>query len=228
MGKRFHLGSATGPLIEIVGVAKNSKYTFVSEPPKDFVYLPFRQYPRTTLTLVAESNARDSGTLAPVLRNVVRGIDPDMPVFDIRTMEDFFAQIVEKTSFLTRVVGSMGLMGLLLAVVGLYGLVAYSVSRRTREIGIRMAVGADQRKVVWMVLRQGLHLGAAGVAVGVVLSFFACRGAVAIFSIVTFNRFDPLIFVALPLLLLMVMLLAAWAPARRASLIDPMRALRDE
>ncbi len=228
VGKRFHLGTATGPVIEIVGVARNSKYTFVSEPPKDFVYLPFRQHPRSTLTLMAESNAREAGTLAPVLRDVVRGIDPDMPVFDVRTMSDFFAQIVAKTSFLTRVVASMGLMGLLLAVVGLYGLVAYSVSRRTREIGIRMAVGADQGKVVWMVLRQGLQLGAAGVVVGVVLSFFACRMVVSIFSIVRFNRLDPLIFVALPLLLLMVMLLATWAPARRASLIDPMRALRDE
>jgi len=228
VGKRFHLGSATGPLIEIVGVARNSKYVFVAEPPKHFVYLPFRQHPRSLLTLVVESNTRDAGALAPVLRDVVRGIDPDMPVFDIQTMEDFFAQIVEKTSFITRLVASMGLMGLLLAVVGLYGLVAYSVSRRTREIGIRMAVGADQRKVVWMVLRQGLRLGAAGVAVGVVLSFFACRMAVSIFSIVRFNRLDPLIFVALPLLLLFVMVLATWAPARRASLIDPMRALRDE
>jgi len=177
---------------------------------------------------VAESNVPDAGTLAPVLRDVVRSLDPDMPVFDIQTMQDFFAEIVAKTTFLTRVVASMGLMGLLLAVVGLYGLVAYSVSRRTREIGIRMAVGADQRNVVWMVLQQGLQLGAAGVSVGLVLSFFACRMVVSVFSIVRFNQLDPLIFVALPLLLLLVMVLATWAPARKASLIDPMRALRDE
>jgi ABC-type lipoprotein release transport system permease subunit len=91
-----------------------------------------------------------------------------------------------------------------------------------------MAIGADQRKVVWMVLRQGLQLGFAGVAVGLAGSFFACRSVVAVFAIVKFNRLDPLIFVALPLLLLTVMLLATWAPARRASLVDPMRALRDE
>ncbi len=158
-------------MIEIVGIARNSKYTFVSEPPKDFVYLPFRQHQRSALVLVAESNARDARTLAPVLRDVVRGIDPDMPVFDVQTMSDFFAQIVAKADVLTRVVAAMGLMGLLLAVVGLYGLVAYSVSRRTREIGIRMAVGADQPKVVWMVLRQGLQLGLAGVAVGLAAEF---------------------------------------------------------
>jgi len=114
------------------------------------------------------------------------------------------------------------------AVLGLYGLVAYSVSRRTREIGIRMAIGADRRKVVWMVLRQGLELGVAGVAVGLVLSFFACRMATSVFSLVALNGVDPLIFVVLPLLLLLVTVLATWAPARRASLIDPMRALRDE
>jgi len=228
VGKRFHLGAATGPLIEIVGVAKDSKYTFVSEPPKDFVYLPFRQHPHPTLTLLAEANAPDAGTIAPVLREVARSIDPDMPVFDVQTMRDFFAQIVAKTTFLTRVVAAMGLMGLLLSVVGLYGLVAYSVSRRTREIGIRMAVGANQRNVVWMVLQQGLQLGAGGVAVGVVLSFFACRMVVAVFAIARFNRLDPLVFVAIPFVLMMVMLLATWAPARRASLVDPMRALRDE
>ncbi|MGO9231007.1 MAG: ABC transporter permease [Bryobacteraceae bacterium] len=228
VGKRFHLGAAAGPLIEIVGIARNSKYTFVSEPPTDFIYLPFRQHQRSSLILVTESNVRNAGTLAPVLRDVVRSLDPDMPVFDTRTMEDFFAMMVSKITILIQVVATMGLMGLLLAVVGLYGLVAYSVSRRTREIGIRMAVGADQRKVVWMVLRQGLQLGLAGIAAGLVASFFACHSVVAIFSIVKFNRLDPLVFFALPLLLLMVTGLATWAPARRASLIDPMRALHDE
>ena len=122
----------------------------------------------------------------------------------------------------------MGLMGLILAVVGLYGLVAYSVSRRTREIGIRMAIGADRRKVVWMVLRQGLQLGVAGVAVGLVASFFACRLVTSSLSFVTFERVDPLIFAVLPLLLILVTLLATWLPAHRASQVDPMRALRDE
>jgi ABC-type antimicrobial peptide transport system permease subunit len=135
---------------------------------------------------------------------------------------------VSTSTIITQVVAGMGLMGLLLAVVGLYGLVAYSVSRRTREIGIRMAIGADRRKVVWMVLRQGLQLGVAGVAVGLIVSFFACRLVTSALSFVTFERVDPMIFAALPLLLLMVTVLATWAPARRASLIDPMQALRDE
>jgi predicted permease len=229
LGKRFHLGTAKGPTVEIVGIAKNAKYTWIAEPPLDFVYLPFRQHPRAQMTLLTESNAPDAATLAPVLREVVRRLDPDMPVFDVRTMHEYFRLRAMRTSgILTEVVAGMGLIGLLLAVVGLYGLVAYSVSRRTREIGIRMAVGADRRKVVWMVLRQGLQLGVAGVAVGLVVSFFACRVVTLSFSFVTFERVDPLIFAILPVLLLLVTVLATWAPARRASRIDPMLALRDE
>jgi len=229
LGQRFHLGAATGPLIEIVGIARKAKYAWIAEPPMDFVYLPFRQHPRSQMSLVVESNAPDAASLGPVLRGVVHSLDPDMPVFDVRTMREFFTlRAVRSSNIIIQVVGGMGLLGLLLAVVGLYGLVAYSVSRRTREIGIRMAIGADRGKVVWMVLRQGLELGVAGVAVGLVLSFFACRMATSVFSLVALNGVDPLIFVVLPLLLLLVTVLATWAPARRASLIDPMRALRDE
>jgi predicted permease len=213
VGGRFHLGTATGPLIEVVGIARLSKVLWVAEPPLDMVYLPFRQHARERLTLVAESNAQDAAMLAPVVRDAVRGLDPDMPVFGVKTMHDFYLQRAQASTVLTQVVSS---------------LVAYSVSRRTREIGIRMAVGADRREVVWMILRQGLRLGAAGVVVGLVASFFACRLVISIFSIVTFNRLDPLIFAVLPLSLLMVTALAAWVPARRASLVDPMRTLRDE
>jgi macrolide transport system ATP-binding/permease protein len=228
LGKRFHLQSAHGDLVEIVGIAKASKVLWIAEPPLDFVYLPFRQHPRGQMSLVAESNAPDAATLAPVLRNVVHRLDPDMPVFEVQTMLEFYRERVRTSTVLNQVVGSLGLMGLILAVVGLYGLVAYSVSRRTREIGIRMAIGADRQTVVWMVLRQGLQLGVAGVAVGLVASFYACRAAISVFSIVTFNSLDPLVFVVLPLLLLIVTVLATWAPARRASRVDPMLALRDE
>jgi ABC-type antimicrobial peptide transport system permease subunit len=125
-------------------------------------------------------------------------------------------------------VAGLGLMGLLLAMAGLYGLVAYSVSRRTREIGIRIAIGADRRQVVRMVLGQGLKLGAIGVAVGLVVSIFACRALTSATWFLTFDRVNPLIFAAIALLLLVVTTLAAWAPARHASRIDPMRALREE
>jgi ABC-type antimicrobial peptide transport system permease subunit len=119
-------------------------------------------------------------------------------------------------------------MGLVLAIVGLYGLVAYSVSRRTREIGIRMAIGADRSKVIWMVLKQGLQLGGVGVAIGLVLSFFACNIVTSKLWIATFDHVNPLLYAIIALPLLAITCMATWAPARRASRIDPMRALRDE
>jgi len=113
-------------------------------------------------------------------------------------------------------------------VVGLYGLVAYSVSRRTREIGIRMAIGADRPKVIRMVLKQGLQLGGAGVAVGLVLSVVACNILVSRMWVASTFDVNPLLYAAIAVPLLGITLLATWAPARRASRIDPMRALRDE
>jgi putative ABC transport system permease protein len=160
----------------------------------------------------------------------VHGLDPDVPVFDAHSMQDMYTQrSVKMTNVLAETTGAMGLMGIVLATVGLYGLVAYSVSRRTREIGIRMALGADRRSVVWMVLRQGLRLGLAGLAVGLLAAFYACRAITSAISLIfTFNRVDPLIFIAIPLLLLLVTVAAAWAPARRAARVDPLTSLRDE
>jgi predicted permease len=158
VGKQFHLDYAGGPAVEIVGVAKMAKYLWIAEPAYDFLYLPYRQYPHRAraaeMSVVAESEAPDAAGIAPALRDVVRKLDPDMPVFDQRSMQDVYTQRAIKTSdVITQVVAGMGLMGMILAAVGLYGLVAYSVSRRTTEIGIRMALGADHQTVVWMVLR---------------------------------------------------------------------------
>jgi ABC-type antimicrobial peptide transport system permease subunit len=152
-----------------------------------------------------------------------------MPVFDVRTMQDLYDQRAVKTpNMLSEIVAGLGLMGLLLAIVGLYGLVAYSVSRRTREIGIRMAIGASRPKVVWMVLRQGLQLGMAGVGVGLVMSIFACNILTSRMWVATFDHVNPLAYAMIALPLLAITGLATWAPARRASRVDPMRALREE
>jgi putative ABC transport system permease protein len=228
LGKRFHLGNATGPMVQVVGIAETGKYVWISEPALDFMYLPYTQHSTGALTLLAESSAPDAGTLAPVVRAVVRKIDPAMPYTNARTMQDFFDQrAVKTTNIIIEVASSMGLMGLGLALVGLYALVAYSVSRRSREIGIRMAIGADRQGVLRMVLRQGLTLGSIGVGVGLILSFPVCRALASGLWTVTGNmNYAILPAVAAPLLVVTV--LAAYLPARRASLIDPMRALRDE
>jgi predicted permease len=229
LGKRFHLKNAGGDLVQIVGIARMAKYIWIAEPPLDFVYLPFRQHPSSGLALVAESSAPDAATLAPALREVVRGLDPDMPVFNVRTIEDFYNEkAVKVPNIAVKTITGLGLMGLILAIVGLYGLVAYSVSRRTREIGIRMAIGADRTKVVRMVLKQGLRLGTAGVAAGLVLSVLACNLLTSRMWIATFDHVNPLLYALIALPLLSITGLAAWAPARRASRVDPIRALREE
>ncbi|HEX5226066.1 MAG TPA: FtsX-like permease family protein, partial [Bryobacteraceae bacterium] len=228
IGKRFHMGDSAGRLVQVVGVAETGKYAWVAEPPLDYIYLPYVQYPVSALKLLSESDAPDAATLAPVLRNVVHNIDPSMPITGARTMHDFYTQRAVKTSaIMGQVVASLGVMALVLAMVGLYALVAYSVSRRTREIGIRMAIGADRQGVLRMVLRQGLLLGCIGAGIGLILSVLAVRAMTSALWILGGGaNYALLPVVALPLLA--VTLLAAYIPARRASLIDPMRALRDE
>ena len=229
LGKRFHLGTAGAPLVQVVGIARKAKYLWIAEPPIDFVYLPFRQHPVSKASVLTESAAQDAGAIAPVLREEVRKLDPDMPLFDSRTMHDLYTLRAIKTSdIIVDLVGGMGVMGLILSAVGLYGLVAYSVSRRTREIGIRMALGARREDVVWMVLRQGLRPGLAGVAVGLLAAFYLCPFISARLSFFEFQHIDPLIYIAVPLLLLAITLLASLAPAHRAAQVDPLTSLHDE
>ncbi len=229
LGKRFHMKSATGPLVQIVGIAKMAKYFWIAEPPQDFIYLPYTQEKNAAMTLMAESDAPDAATLAPVVRDVVRGIDPDMPVSNARTMQDYYTQRAVKTpDIIAESVAGLGSMGLILSMVGLYGLISYSVSRRRREIGIRMAIGADRQKVIRMILGQGLVLGSIGVALGLIASFFACRAVITVAWVATFDHLNYALFPAIAIPLLLITVAATYAPARRASLVDPMRALRDE
>lgn len=226
LGKRFHVGDPSGPLVQVVGIARTGKYIWIGEAPQEFVYFPYTQARVTALTIAAESTAPDAATLAPVFRDVVRSIDPAMPFSNARTMENLFWQRATKiTNTIVEAVASLGLMGLILALVGLYALVSYSVSRRSREIGIRMAIGADRTGVLRMVLRQGLQLGSIGAVAGLILSVFACR---ALTSALWIGRVNWTLLPVVAVPLLAITLLAAYVPARRASLIDPMRALRDE
>lgn len=229
LGKRFHMRSATGPLVEIVGIAKIAKYFWIAEPPQDFIYLPYTQEKLPALTLMVESDALDAATLAPVVRDVVRGIDRDMPVTNARTMQDYYTQRAVKTpDIIAESVAGLGLMGMVLSMIGLYGLISYSVSRRSREIGIRMAIGADRQKVIRMILRQGLVLGSIGCGIGLIASYFACRAVITLAWVATFDHLNYTLFPAIAIPLLVITVLACYEPARRASLVDPMKALRDE
>ena len=228
LGKHVHLRSAGGRQVEIVGIARTTKYIFISEAPIDYIYLPFAQNQQNRMTLISEAKSSAANGLGPVLKRVVQGIDPNMPVFDARSMSDLYVDRAMKTPHLiTHAVTWLAAMGLILAVVGLYGLMAYSVERRTREIGIRMALGADPREVVRMFMRQGIRVAVPGIGVGLVIGLTMYR---AISTTPAFNFGHPgmLPFAAVSLLLLLTITGASYIPARHASRIDPMRSLRDE
>jgi predicted permease len=225
IGKRFRLTDGNGATVEIVGLTKTAKYAWIGEPPTEFVYLPFTQHPTAEMTLIAESSG-DAASLAAPLRDVVRGMDANQPVFDVRTVEDYYQKrVVSAPRLIIQMMTAMGLTGLAMALAGLYGLVAYAVSRRTREIGIRIAIGADRGSVLRMVLRGGLTLVAAGSAIGILLGFLA---ELALNTVFGQSGVDVTAYaVVLPALLLVTMA-AAYIPAYRASRVEPSRALRYE
>ena len=226
LGQRLRLDSDDGPWAEVVGVARNHKYIWVGEAASDFLYLPFAQAPRQQMTLLLESEG-DPVALAAPLRELVTSLDPDLPVYNLRSMDDFYAKRVQGIpNMIVQTVGSLGLMGGVLALVGLYGLVAYSVSRRTREIGVRMALGAGRGQVLVMVLRQGLLLAGVGIVTGLLGSLGVSRLLAGIIEGVP--TFERLAFLGPPLLLLAASALATLVPAWRAARIDPLRALRTE
>ena len=157
----------------------------------------------------------------------MRGLDPNQPIYNVRTLSSFYEQrAISVVVMLTQMVATMGLLGLTLALVGLYGLIAYSVSRRTQEIGIRMAIGASKAEVVKMVLRQGLALVLGGVLAGGAISFAVARLLTA--GLVGLGAPNPITYVVVPVALVLITMAACYIPARRASLIDPIRALRYE
>ena len=177
------------------------------------------------MILLVESHGDPASLVAP-LREVVRSLDANQPIFDVRTMESLYhMRAIANTSMIIETIGAMGLVGLLLALVGLYGLVSYSAGRRTREIGIRMAIGAQRSNVLRMVMRQGLRLSLIGVATGLIAGFGADY---AMNAILQNSEIDWRVYFVVAPLLLAVTLLAAYVPARRASRVDPMRALRYE
>ena len=225
IGKRLRLKGDKDLVLEIVGVAKQSKYFFLVEPPLEYLYRPLSQNPQQALTILVETAGPSSAAAGP-LRDIVRSLDSGQPMYGIRTMEEVFDQRATKTlSILTEAIGAMGLLGLILAMVGLYGLMSYSVSLRSREIGIRMAIGAGRSGVLGMVMKQGMVLAAAGVSIGLLLCLLASKAVTTALSVPSFN----LPFVALVTAgLVAAAALGAYVPAWRASRLDPNAVLRQE
>jgi predicted permease len=226
IGKRIRLDSPTGPAAEVVGVAKTGHYLAVNETPAPYVYVPYEQNPRSQITLVVQS-VGDAVSLAKPLREAVRSIDGNVPVFNLRPVATLYESRVTDTWLqFFQMVGTMGFIGLALATTGLYGLVAYTVNRRVKEFGIRVAIGASRRDVVWFVERRGLILAVVGIAAGGVLMAVAAPLLAASFPGLGVS--SPAVYALVPLALLMVSAVASYVPARRAAGLDPVRALRNE
>jgi predicted permease len=226
LGKRFRLENEYGPWVEVVGVARNSRYLYIGEPPMSFVYFPYRQHPSPRMVLMAQSAGESASLLAP-LREVVHRLDANMPIYDVRTMEQhYYARATSLAHVIVQIIGGMGCMGIAIALAGLYGLMSFAVSRRTREIGIRMAVGANGGSVVRMVLRQGIAPVVIGLIIGLWLSAGAGRLLASSFPLS--EQVSPALSGAIAPILLLVAILAAFVPARRAAFVDPVAVLRDE
>lgn len=226
VGRRFQLKDAQGPWVEVIAVAKLSTYIFTGERPFEVVYFPFRQEPRGAMMLLAHT-AGDSRELLDPLREMVRGMDHDVPISDTQTIERFYeVRATSINGIAVSLIGGLGIMGLILTMVGLYGLVSYAVGRRTREIGVRIAVGASPYRVLAMILQEGMRPAWIGLAVGLVLSVITARLLPTLIPIG--HRYDATTVLAVVPLLVAVSIVAAGIPARRAARVDPTVALRTE
>ena len=227
IGKRVRLIDGDKPWVEVVGVTKTGKYMWIAETPKAFVYLPFAQQDRTRMSLIVETHSPDASYLATPLRDIVRTLDMNLPVLNTETYAQLFHErAIAVPLMIMQIVATMGLLGLALALIGLYALVAYSVARRTREIGIRMAIGAGKGDVLRMVMRQGLMLSIAGIAIGGVAGVVVVRLLTA--ALAGVGSPSPATYVIVPVALMCLTMAASYVPARRASLVDPLEAVRYE
>jgi predicted permease len=225
VGKRLRLGDAEDTPYMVIGVARDTKVRTLGEAPRPYVYRAFSQDYEPWISMVVRSSGA-AEALLPMMRSEVQALDASMPIVELKTMNEHLKLML----FLPKMGGILlavfGALAMLLATTGLYGVIAYSASQRTREVGIRVALGASSSDVVMMVVRQGIALAAVGAVIGVVISFAATRPLGSLLYGV--GSWDPLTFVGITALLVAVALLASLVPALRAARVDPMVALRYE
>lgn len=210
---------------EIVGIVGHVKHTDLEGESRAQYYIPHQQRAQPGMTVVVRT-AGDPNALASVARNAVRNLDRELPVFRVRTMDQFVADSMAQRRFALLLIGIFAGLALLLAAIGLYGVMAYSVTQRTHEMGLRMALGAQASDVLKLVVKQGMLLAGIGLGIGIVGAFFLSR----LMKTLLFNvsATDPAIFAAIAAALAAVALIACFFPARRATKVDPMVALRYE
>src|SRR5262245_36744542 len=224
LGKRITLESYKD--LEIVGVLADAKYRNLRDVAPQTAYIAYAQYDQLGQRIMCVRAAGDAGALVAAIRQEVRNLDPNLPVFNIKT----FAEQINESISLERLIAILssffGLFALLLASLGLYGVMAYSVTRRTREIGVRMALGAQRNAMLWLALRETLLLTLIGVATGLPAALLSSRLAEGLLFGLTPT--DPLTISVSTLVMIPVATIAGYFPARRAARVDPMVALRHD
>ncbi len=223
LGRRLRVGGSQNPWSEIIAVVRDSKYLSMNEDPTPFVYLPLAQNHETGMTLHARA-AGDPLSVAGALRNEINSIEKNLPLSDLQPLTALIGSSLYPARMGAALIGVFGLLALSLAAVGLYGVMSYVVSHRTREIGVRMALGAQTRDVLRLVLREAMTLVVIGIAIGWGIAAVLSRLIASfLFGV---SPMDAVTFALIPILLALVALLASYLPARRAMKVDPMVALR--
>jgi putative ABC transport system permease protein len=234
LGKRFkRLDAAEPPWITVVGVAANTRHDTPVSEPRPTVYMTPDQFTGYFMPYQIWAAARTEGdprAFVSAVSQAVHKVDPNQPLSQIRPMEEVVAQSISKNRLSLLLLGLLALLALVLAVVGIYGITSYSVNQRTREIGLRMALGAQPREVLNLVIRETGLLALVGIVLGVAISFALARVATSQISVLLYKiqSTDPATFVTVAVILALVTLAAAWLPGRRATRVSPMTALRTD
>jgi putative ABC transport system permease protein len=228
IGKKIKIGKADGdsPWMTIVGIVDDVHYSWINKEPLPTIYRSFRQEPPMYTSLVLRTQGADPVGIIPAVRSQVAAVDPNLPLFDVKPFDKLITDSVIGMAYVAAMMAILGIIALVLASVGIYGVMSYSVGERTHEIGVRMAMGATSKDVQRLILGNGLFLTVMGMGIGLPL---ALGIAYALSSILFGVKVaDPFAFIGLPLVLAAVATLACYLPARRAVRLDPLAALRYE
>ena len=219
------MSNPNAPPVEVIGVARDIKVRTLGEDPRAFLFLPFNQNYQPMMTVLART-ATDPAPVVNAMRNALTELDANVPMFEAKTITQHFAVTLFAPRMGAALITTFGVVAMVLAGIGLYGVIAVSVAQRTREVGIRVALGARQSHVVAMVMREGFRLVMVGLVLGLTVSVLAAR-ALSSFLIGT-QTYDLVTYLSVTLVLASVAAVATYIPARRAASVDPVMALRSE
>jgi putative ABC transport system permease protein len=227
LGKKLQIGSATddAPWLTIVGIVDDVRYSWIEKDDVPTIYRSYRQGPPHYVSIVMRTTG-DPLAIVPAVRSQIAAVDPDLPLFNIKAMDKVIGESIVGIAYVAAMMGVLGIIALVLASVGVYGVMSYAVTERTNEFGVRMAMGASANDIQKLVLGKGTFLTLIGMGIGLPLAYGLARAVSSLLFGV--KATDPMVFIGLPVTLVAVAMVASYLPARRAVRVDPIIALRYE